>query len=151
MMKILVAYDGSQPSEAAVNEVLKRPWPAGSKVRLVSVVEMQHFLVPPAGVEFYGPLAERIRVSLRENSYNRIQKIMEKFSSRPDLEPSYELRDGGVKRALLEAIREWEADLVITGASGTTALGRMFLGSVCHALVTHAPCNVEIVRSASAR
>jgi nucleotide-binding universal stress UspA family protein len=56
-----------------------------------------------------------------------------------------------VKRALLEAIREWEADLVIMGASGTTALGRMFLGSVCHALVTHAPCNIEIVRPAPTR
>ncbi len=145
-MRILIAYDGSAPSESAVNEVLKRPWPAGSQVRLVSVVEMEHFTAPPSGVEFYGPLAERIRVSLRESSYNRIQRIMDRFRSRPDLEPSYELRDGGVKHALLEAIREWEADLVVLGSSGTSGLGRMFLGSVCHALVTHAPCNIEIIK-----
>ncbi len=146
-MRILLAYDGSKPSEAAVEEVLKRPWPAGSLVRVVTVVEMEHFLAPPSGVEFYGPLAERIRVSLRENSYQRIQGIMERLRARPDLEPSYELRDGSVKNALLEAIREWGADLVILGSSGASGLGRMFLGSVCHALVTHAPCNVEIVKS----
>ncbi|MFQ5876647.1 MAG: universal stress protein [Acidobacteriota bacterium] len=145
-MKIMVAYDGSPPSEAAVGEVLRRPWPEGSEVRLVTVVEAEQLVVPPAGVEVYGPLAERIRVTLRENSYRRIQAAMEKFRSRPELQPSYELRDGSVKRALLQAIREWGADLVVLGSTGTSAIGRMLLGSVCHALLAHAPCNVEIVK-----
>lgn len=145
-MKILIAYDGSPPSEAAVEEVLRRPWPDGSQVRLVTVIEMQQFIAPPAGVEVYGPLAERIRVTLRENAYRRIQGIMDRFRTRPDLEPSYEMRDGSVKRALLHAIKEWEADLVVLGSTGMSAIGRMLLGSVCHALVTHATCNVEIIK-----
>ncbi|PYT02723.1 MAG: hypothetical protein DMF65_05805, partial [Acidobacteria bacterium] len=41
-MKILLPIDGSPCSERAVEEVARRPWPADSQVRVVSVVE------PPA-------------------------------------------------------------------------------------------------------
>ena len=38
-MKILLAIDGSTFSDAAVQEVASRPWPRGSEVRIISVVE----------------------------------------------------------------------------------------------------------------
>lgn len=38
-MKVLVAYDGSPASEAAIEEVLRRPWPSGTRVRLLTVIE----------------------------------------------------------------------------------------------------------------
>jgi nucleotide-binding universal stress UspA family protein len=145
-MKILIAYDGSPGSEAAVDEILCRPWPAGSEVRLVTVVEPATAMVATNGVEVYGPIAEKLRAAMRQACYGRLQTVLEKFKVRPDLNVTYELREPGVKHALLEAIREWEADLVVAGSQGSTAMGRLFLGSVCHALVTHAPCNVEIVR-----
>ena len=37
-MKILLAVDGSSGSDAAVKQVLARPWPAGSHVKIPSVV-----------------------------------------------------------------------------------------------------------------
>ena len=77
----------------------------------------------------------------------RIQAALQKFGARPDLQAGYELRDGSVKHALLDAIHEWGADLVVAGSHGTSGLARLFLGSVCHALVTHAPCNVEIIKT----
>ena len=39
-MKILLAVDGSAHSDAAVNEVAARPWPEGSEVRVISVIEL---------------------------------------------------------------------------------------------------------------
>jgi hypothetical protein len=38
-MKILIAIDGSECSDVAVEEVAKRPWPADSAVRIISVTE----------------------------------------------------------------------------------------------------------------
>ncbi len=73
-------------------------------------------------------------------------RAIERLRVRPDLATSYELREPGVKRALLDAVREFGADLIILGSHGTTAIGRLFLGSVAHALVSHAPCNVEVVK-----
>jgi len=146
-MRILLAYDGSPSADAAVAEVLRRPWPHGSEVRLVTVVEPQLAVVPMAGLEVYGPLYERIRSSLREDAYQRIQKALKRFEPRADLKVGYELREGEVRRSLLEAIKEWKADLVFAGSHGARGLARLFLGSVCHALVTHAPCHVEVVKA----
>jgi nucleotide-binding universal stress UspA family protein len=145
-MKILVAYDGSPSANAAVDEVIRRPWPEGSEVRVVTVVEPQIDLASEAVAEVYVPLYERVRATLREDAYGRIQGALAKLRSRPDLEVGYDLREGDIRRALLDAIREWKADLVIAGSRGATGLTRLFLGSVSHALVTHAPCNVEVVK-----
>lgn len=145
-MKILVAYDGSAASERALEEVLERPWPRGSQVRLVTVIERPLSVPPTTSVEIYAPLVERVRASLREEAYQRIQAALARFEPRDDLETSYELREGSAKQGLLDAITEWEADLVVAGSRGTSGLARLVLGSVCHALVTHAPCSVEVVK-----
>lgn len=145
-MRILIAYDGSPAADAAVGEVIRRPWPQGSEVRVVTVVEPQVSLTAAGAVEVYVPLYERVRATLREDAYKRIQGALTRLQPRGDLKTSYDLREGDVKHALLDAIREWRADLVIAGSQGGNAFSRLFLGSVCHALVTHAPCNVEIIR-----
>ena len=144
-MKILIAYDGSPAAEAAVEAVAKRPWPDGSEVRLITIVDRP--FPPTSGVEIYAPVFEQLRSSYREEAYDRLQLCLEMFRARPDLVTSYELRDGNAKQALLEAIRDWQADLVVAGSHGAKGLTRLFLGSVCHALVTHAPCNVEVVKA----
>lgn len=145
-MRVLIGYDGSADSDLAVDEVAGRPWPRGSKVRLVSVVEPP-LASPPANFEFYGPLIAGVENSLREEAYQKVRQAMNSFKGREDLEVSYEIKEGSPKNALLEAIRAWDADLVVVGSHGRTRLERFFLGSVSHALVTHAPCSVEVVRS----
>jgi len=145
-MKILIAYDGSPDAEIAVDEMAARPWPKGSQIRLVTIVEPP-LGTPPPNFEFYGAMIVGVEDSLRREASERIQKAVDKFKERSDLEISHELKEGSPKSALLEAIREWAADLVVVGSHGRTRLERLFLGSVSHALVTHAPCSVEVVRT----
>jgi nucleotide-binding universal stress UspA family protein len=145
-MRILMAYDGSPDAEMAIEDVAMRPWPKGTKVRLVTVLETP-LATAPASFEFFGPMIVGVETSLREDAYVHIQKALAKFAQRADLETSYEIREGHPKSALLEAIQEWEADLVVVGSHGRSRMERLFLGSVSHALVTHAPCSVEVVRS----
>jgi len=145
-MKILIAYDGSPSADYAVDEVVRRPWPAGSAVRLVTVVEQTAPVPPEIGVELYGPVLEKIRASQREAMQAALDRAAKQFAGRSDLEVEVELRDGAVNKSLLEAIKAFSADLVVAGSHGATALERIFIGSVSHALVTHAPCSVEIVK-----
>ena len=146
-MRILLAYDGSRHSDAAVDETLRRPWPAGSQVHLVMVLEWPMLMVPSDGIEVTGPISDQVLASQRQDAYHRLQTVVDRFRSRPDLQATYELREGSVKHALLDAIQDWKADLVIAGSHGRKPLARLFVGSVCHALVTHAPCNVEVVKT----
>ena len=145
-MKILVAYDGSRAAEAAVDQVLARPWPAGTQVHLVMVIEWPILMVPSDGFEVADPLTAPIREVQRKGGRERLEKVMEKCKTRPDLRFDWELREGSAKHALLDAIESWGADLVFVGSHGKKILARMVLGSVSHALVTHAPCAVEIVK-----
>ena len=39
-MRILLAVDGSEFSDAAVEEIANRPWPPGSEVHVISVIHL---------------------------------------------------------------------------------------------------------------
>ena len=55
--------------------------------------------------------------------------------------------DGDPKETLISEAGRWKADTVFVGARGLGVVGRLLLGSVSGAVVTHAPCTVEIVRN----
>jgi len=107
-MRILIAYDGSPSSEAAVDEVVRRPWPQNSEVRLVMAVERPLPAPSPDGA-VYDPLVQRMQDSLREEASRKIREALRKFRTRTDLRVSSELKDGNAKHCLLDTIREWKA------------------------------------------
>ena len=49
-MRILLAIDGSEQSEAAVDEIARQHFPADSEVRVISVVEPPYFPGTLSGV-----------------------------------------------------------------------------------------------------
>jgi len=145
-MKIVIGYDGSASADAAVNEVLNRTWPAGTEVRIVTAVPVYRTVLPGEGLAFYSPVWGRTVAAAREQAGRRIDQVIERFGARPDLRTSSELRDEAPAVALLEVVRQWGADLLVLGSQGMSALERLFIGSVCHAMVSNAPCTVEVVR-----
>ena len=145
-MRILIAHDGSAAADAVVRYAMEAMWPAGTEVRLVTVVEWPVALEPPFPADYPGPAVDRIREILPDKARQMLAKVVQQLGSRRDLEISTDLREGSPKLALLDAIESWKPDLVMAGSTGKTGLRRFFLGSVCHALVTNAPCNVLVVK-----
>lgn len=145
-MKILIAFDGSPAAERAVQEVHHRPWPARTQVRLVTVVEWPVALeLPfPGGPELG---MEKARAMMTDKARQGLEKAQKYLASRHDLDVTSEVREGSAKRALLDALETWKPDLVVAGSTGKSGLERLLVGSVCHALVTHAPCSVEVVKA----
>jgi nucleotide-binding universal stress UspA family protein len=47
---------------------------------------------------------------------------------------------------ILDEAEKWDADLIVLGSHGYSGWQRFLLGSVSHAVATHALCSVEIVR-----
>ena len=65
----------------------------------------------------------------------------------PGVELRSERRTGGVADGILEVATEWEADLIIMGASGLSGAARLLLGSVAEKISRQAPCPVLVTRA----
>jgi nucleotide-binding universal stress UspA family protein len=151
-MRILVATDGSPCSEAAVEEVARRPWPEGSEVRVVSAADLsltyavEPWLVPRG-------YHASFKKAVVEQATAAVATAMERLRGAAGgrLAVSSELLEGSPKRAILEEAERWGADLIVVGSHGYGGLDRFLLGSVSEAVASHAKCSVEIVRSPGGR
>ncbi len=147
-MRILLAIDGSPFSDAAVTEVTTRPWPAGSEVRIVSVVEPP--LLPT--VESWVPPDNYIE-ALEKAGEDQARAIVGKAADRITKAQGDSLRinraivRGHPKHAIVDEAEAWEADLILVGSHGYRGLTKLWLGSVSQAVASHSKCSVEIVRS----
>ncbi len=151
-MKILLAVDGSTFSEAAVNEVAARPWPEGSEVRVISVIELQFTPTKETRAlpESYYSQLERAG---QEQARSAINHAVEQLRARADepLEITTEAVIGRAKEAILEEAERWGADLIVLGSHGYGWGKRFLFGSVALAVTTGATCSVEIVRCQEAK
>ena len=147
-MRILLAIDGSSFSDAAVQEIATRPWPARTEVRILSVVEPP--LLPT--VESWVP-PENYLDALEKAGEDQARSVVSKAADRITNEQRDNLRvvteivNGHPKHAIIEAAEAWEADLIVVGSHGYKGLTKLWLGSVSQAVASHAKCSVEIVRS----
>jgi nucleotide-binding universal stress UspA family protein len=146
-MKILLAIDGSDYGKAAVNSVAERPWPEGSEVKIISVMEIPYVPTTETWVlpnDYYSEL-ERVA---REQAVAAVKYAVERIESgkASGLEITTSIIGGSAREAILDEAERWGADLIVLGSHGYSAWQRFLLGSVSHAVATHARCSVEIVR-----
>jgi len=146
-MKILLAIDGSPCSDAAVEEVARRPWPEGSLLKVLNVFETP---LPPTPETWAVPVSyfEEMQSALRKQGQNIIDSALQKLKSNKTLSLSSILVLGSPRPVIIDEAESWGADLIVLGSHGYNALKRFLLGSVSQAVVSHAKCSVEVVRCA---
>lgn len=144
-MKILLAIDGSACSALAVAEVVRRPWPADSQFRIISVVEPHVALAP--GPFLSAPYLEEVEKVAGQQAQEAVERAAASLrEAGRELEVSTEILTGSPRRVIVEEAEKWNADLIIVGSHGYRSWERMLLGSVSQAVAMHAECSVEIVR-----
>jgi nucleotide-binding universal stress UspA family protein len=67
--------------------------------------------------------------------------------AQPNVHVSVKVAEGTPKSQIVQEAHDWGADVVLVGAHGWGITKRMLLGSVSHAVASHAPCSVELVRA----
>lgn len=142
-MRILLAIDGSAHAQAAVDEVARRPWPTGSIIRVLTVIQPY---TPPA-TEFV--LAGATFEDIRQQQAATAAEITERAAQslkKTGLSTETSVREGDPRSSIVDEADEWGADLIVVGSHGRTGLTRWLLGSVAQAIVGHASCSVEVVR-----
>lgn len=151
-MKILLAVDGSDYSNAAVDAVAERPWPEGSVVKIICAIELPFTPTPETWAlpESYYSQLEQAAKEQAESAVGEARHRLQAGRPAP-LEAVTETRAGRAEDVILDEAEKWSADLIVLGSHGYRAFKRFLLGSVSHAVATHAPCSVEIVRRAAAK
>jgi len=146
LMKILLAVDGSPCSDAAIDEVARRPWPEGSSVKVLTAYELP---TPPTPEAWALPLNyfNEMDAALRKQAQNVVDDAIEKLKSRlTRIALDGALLPGPPRTVILDEAENWGADLIVVGSHGYRAWERFLLGSVSQAVVSHAKCSVEVVR-----
>src|SRR5688572_8106279 len=100
VMKILLAIDGSPCSDAAVAEVARRPWPAGTVVKVLTALETP---MPPTPEGWAVPLNyfEELDVALRKQGEKIVNEAIEQLKVNKTILADAELAPGSPRAVIL--------------------------------------------------
>ncbi|SRR5579883_164415 len=139
-MRILVATDGSEYSEAATKMVMAEWQPKDTEIRVLNVVDLAL------------PIPTLYATGYREESLREAEEVVHKAEVRL-LNAGYKVEtaveEGDPKTRIIEDAAKWKADIVVLGCHGRKGLDRFFMGSVSDEVSRYAPCTVEIVRASA--
>ncbi|MEK6719343.1 MAG: universal stress protein [Chloroflexota bacterium] len=147
-MRILLATDGSESAAVARDLTASLPWPDGSAIRVVAVVERPVGVIPtpwlapgPANLgELYDDLVRSITAAL---------EAVERDLRRQGVTVDSVRREGRAATGIVDEARAFGADLVILGSRGHGPIASMLIGSTSSEVVDHAPCPVLVARRAA--
>jgi nucleotide-binding universal stress UspA family protein len=144
--KIIIGIDGSSAAEEAVKEVGRRIWQDGAQARLMVVHDQPSTAVIAARLPRAAGMIADVNPSARNRSESMLEWAGRQLKS-IGINVSISIQKGDPKRLLVKEARKWNADAIFVGTRDfKNAFERFRLGSVSTAVVTSAPCTVEIVR-----
>jgi len=144
-LKVLIAVDGSADSITAAQAVARRIWPASARFRVITVVDPRL----QTAVAWPGDYAAQWAQPDDKTAEDWVCRMVEhsaKKLTEAGLSVGTDIYDGDPKAVLLREAESWGADCIFLGARGLHHGERVVLGTTASAVVTRAPCTVEIVR-----
>ncbi len=155
--KIMIAYDGSECANVAIDDLRRAGLPQEAEALIVSVAEV--WLPPPAdeddseNLEAAPPTPAVVKRmwARRERIIEHAKELAERASKRvrynfPKWQVRCEALTGSPAWELLKLDAEWQPNLIVVGSHGRTAIGRFALGSVSQRVLSEAACSVRVAR-----
>jgi nucleotide-binding universal stress UspA family protein len=137
--KILLAYDGSEGAEKALE--------AGINLAKTHQAELWAMTVQER-LPRYGGTIDEVQEE-KEVADERYGKILEQARARAQ-EKGLEIKTlrpfGHPAQTIIEVAKEGKFDLILVGHSGLSGVWAKFLGTTAEKVSRHAPCSVLIVR-----
>jgi nucleotide-binding universal stress UspA family protein len=133
-MKIVLAINCSPGSANAVRATVSRPWPRGTAVRVVSVVE-----------PLLGWSLPELEDSLRQSAERTVQDAADALRT-AGLKVETAVLTGDPKTDIVNTAKAWNADLIVIGSHSMDSVMEFLLGGVARSVARLASCSVEIVR-----
>jgi len=146
--RILVAVDGSETSNLALEHALQLAKDQRARVRIVHALEPLHHLVALAGGAFFD--IEELLDPLRREGERVLAASLDRaravgVDAENALIEAKEPADRAAK-VLVQDAKNWDADLIVVGTHGRRGFDRLFLGSVAEKVLRSASVPVLLVR-----
>ncbi len=142
--QVLLAIDDETFGKLVLDFVLAHKWENETAFQVIHVIE------PPPPFDFPAPYWElaieksiKSATELVEQARDRIRK------SFPDCLVESKVLEGYPQDQIGRIVRDWPADLIVTGSHGRRGLVKMILGSVSTAVAYQSACSVMVVRPAA--
>jgi nucleotide-binding universal stress UspA family protein len=139
VLKVLVASDGSRSSKAAIETVLRFPWPEKSTGQ--GIVALRGHYVGLGS----NKLVEAAERGLRDAATEARNLLASRWA-----EARIAVVDRAPVQAILQEARRSDCAVIALGWRGHGAARRLVAGSVSRAIAMRAPCSVLIARTAPA-
>jgi len=155
-MKILVAHDGSDCANAALENLSTAGLPEDAHVLVMSLADVfvpaqvdenvddTFPLYVPEGIKLAHARARHVLEEAEEIARQARERIKAAF---PNWEVGYEAEADSPAWALIRKADSWRPDLVVLGARGRSVFGgRLILGSISQRVLYEVRCSVRIGR-----
>ena len=138
---ILVAIDGSQEAEWALEKAYTIAKNNNSKLVLAHVIDTRNY-----------PTVEAYDTTIRDRSETFANDLVAKYKAEAEAagvtNVVTEIVFGSPKAQLSKELpKKHNVDLIVCGATGLNVVERFLIGSVSEAIVRHARCDVVVVRT----
>lgn len=147
--KILVALDGSDPADNALDCALDLADRYSAAVTLLTVV--RPIVVPRISQAAVPPLSPKVKERYKQGLKTGHRKVLSDALQKardvkPDLDISTKLVEGRPSQKIVEVAQREDFDMIIMGSRGLGGIKEVFLGSVSDRVADQAPCPVLIVK-----
>lgn len=142
MSRLLIPYDGSAPSQRAVDYVIKTH--AGSASDEVELVNVQE---PPMmfGDYMTAPLIEQIESGQREAGEQLLSEARQRLES-SGLRVHAQVVSGTISDSIANVAESRACDSIVMGTRGMSSLGNLLLGSVATRVIHDTKVPVTLVK-----
>lgn len=133
--RLVIGFDGSSESHAAVSAVAQRRWSRGTQAWLLTALDIRLSATFPT-------FGDDDAIKPLEGQARSAAAMLRDAG----LEAACELRPGYPNRLLIQEAQARDADCLFVGARGATRLERFLMGTVSSAVIGRAHCTVEVIR-----
>jgi len=138
-MSILVAYDGSNPAQKAVERAIKAA--DGEEIVLLRVIEAADGMIE-AGLDM---IQERLKEMQHEKT-TELSEDLKAVLETEDVEFRIETVVGKPSREIVSFAEEQDVSEIVVGSHGREGVSRVLLGNVAENVVRRSPVTVIVVR-----
>jgi nucleotide-binding universal stress UspA family protein len=137
-VRVVIAYDGSEPARAAIDEFVRSSWGSRCDVDLVHVLPHASLFARAVSVDVE---------AAKEEGRKLLAEVAEELRPVVGAVHSHVLEGDSIGEAISDFVAEHGIDLVMMGETGRSALSQLFLGSVTRYVLRHAACSVWVSRA----